>query len=63
MQTVVSVVPFFLILSASVFSDSMVLSSKGLLGSKRHNLQTVELSQTSVQIVSKPPSPSNGSLI
>ena len=29
-------------------------------GSKRHSLQAVELSQTSVQIVSKPSDPSNG---
>ena len=30
------------------------------IGSKRHILQAVELSQTAVQIVANPPAPSNG---
>ena len=47
--------------SAGVVLEMSVV--RGVGGSKRHSLQTVELSQrsqTAVQIVSNPPAPSNG---
>ena len=42
------------------FTNPIGTGGKWDMGSKRHRLQAVELSQTAVQIVSNLPAPSNG---